>query len=200
MTAVDHAELKRAAEGATPGPWNNSGRSVDDFDAECMMRMEWIANGAADDDDDLNANVENDAAFIAAANPAVVLALLSEIEGLKAAKWEVRHVDTMNDVVSMGMARDDAIARADEAERQLDALRTQAPDSWRPSLMDMARAIYDAPTRFDGDAVGTHLGRSEMVDCSARTAEEEREIVLCMCEDAASAILALRPQTAESGK
>lgn len=80
------------------------------------------------------------------------------------------------------------------------ALRTQAPDSWRPSLMDMARAIYDAPTRFDGDAVGTHLGRSEMVDCSARTAEEEREIVLCMCEDAASAILALRPQTAESGK
>lgn len=80
------------------------------------------------------------------------------------------------------------------------ALRTQAPDSWRPEVSDMARAIYDAPTRFDGDAVGTHLGRSEMVDCSARTAEEEREIVLCMCEDAASAILALRPQTAESGK
>lgn len=120
MTDVDHAELKRLAEGATPGPWNNSGRSVDDFDAECMMRMEWIANGAADDDDDLNANVENDAAFIAAANPAVVLALLSEIEGLKA---EVERWHSAYEI-----AHDQAMANGSA----LSALRTQAPDSWRP--------------------------------------------------------------------
>lgn len=78
-------ELRAAAEAATPGPWNSSGHSVDDFDADCGMRMEWIPNGAEDDDDELNANREADAAFIALANPKTIKALLSERESLLAA-------------------------------------------------------------------------------------------------------------------
>lgn len=73
-----------AALKATPGPWNDSGHSVDDFDADCCMRMEWIPNGAADDDDELNANSKADGAFIAAANPSTILAYeaaLEEAEG-----------------------------------------------------------------------------------------------------------------------
>lgn len=176
MTAVDHAELKRLAEGATPGPWNNSGRSVDDFDAECMMRMEWIANGAADDDDDLNANVENDAAFIAAANPAVVLALLSEIEGLKAERDEARASRKIisGGAMDMGAMYASACERADEAERQLSALRTQAPDSWRPEADELLCRWLGQSCDDDG-----------VPELQAATR---------------AFIKALRPQTAESGK
>lgn len=98
MTAVDHAELKRLAEGATPGPWGAADWD-DDFGenkftiqatepeklspgkssiwpngVRCLRVAETIEGERPPED----------AAFIAAANPAVVLALLSEIEGLKA--------------------------------------------------------------------------------------------------------------------
>jgi hypothetical protein len=93
MTDADLDKLEALAKAATPGPWNDSGGSIDDFDAECTMRIEWIANGIPKDGekDAINANYRFDAAFIAAANPASILALIAsarrdaeEIERLRA--------------------------------------------------------------------------------------------------------------------
>jgi len=62
-------------------------------------------------------------------------ALTAEVAALRGAKWEVQHVDTMNDMVLMGMARDDAEARATEAERKLaeaDGLLIELADAPQP--------------------------------------------------------------------
>ena len=97
-------------------------------------------------------------------------ALLSEIEGLKA-------------------ERDGWIKWADEkiCEAQaetLDALRTQAPDSWRSDREAVARIV-------DGLAFGV---TNDPATDGRR--EAQRDTALAK----ADAILALRPQTAESGK
>ena len=89
---IDLDALEKLADEATPGPWNDSGHSIDDFDAECMMRMEWIVNGTPADgeEDAINANYRADAAFIAAANPTTIKALIAEVRNLRAraARWE----------------------------------------------------------------------------------------------------------------
>ena len=47
----------------------------------------------------------------------------ARIAELEAQKWEVQHTDTMNTLVQMGMARDEAIARAERAEAEVARLR-----------------------------------------------------------------------------
>jgi hypothetical protein len=54
---------------------------------------------------------------------ALVNALAAERDALKAAKWDVKHTDTMNDVVQMGMARDEAIADRDRLAAEVARLR-----------------------------------------------------------------------------
>lgn len=78
MDGKSLADLRRLAEAATPGPWEQS---------EGGMYVDVV------DDDSQVAEVirRADAAFIAAANPAAVLALLDEIERLRAGQdGEVR--------------------------------------------------------------------------------------------------------------
>lgn len=59
-----------------------------------------------------------------------------------------------------------------------------------------AKAIYDAPTTFDGDTIATHLSQSMMIDGSATNADELRKIVRSVCRDAAIAVLkAMREPT-----
>lgn len=53
----------------------------------------------------------------------------------------------------------------------------------------VARVVYDTVTRFDGDAVGTHLGLSAMIDAAAPTVDDERRIVKSVCEDIADSVL-----------
>lgn len=53
-------------------------------------------------------------------------ALIAEVEALRADKWAEKHTDTMNDMVLMGMARDEANARAEAAETALRALTADA--------------------------------------------------------------------------
>lgn len=71
-------ELKKAAEAATPGPWRKACHGVVIADK---------GTGNTDDDyivmwDDVPNRVETDATFIALANPATILALLTEREKL----------------------------------------------------------------------------------------------------------------------
>ncbi|MBD1602355.1 ead/Ea22-like family protein [Pseudomonas typographi] len=74
---IDYAELKRLAEAATPGPW--SARTDDLCYAVTALGRFRIIVGSAPADDP-----EPDALFIAAANPATILALIAEIEQLSA--------------------------------------------------------------------------------------------------------------------
>lgn len=54
-------------------------------------------------------------------------AKLAEVEKerdeLRAAKWVVKHTDTMNDMVQMGMARDEALATVATLTAQVEAMR-----------------------------------------------------------------------------
>lgn len=59
---------------------------------------------------------------------AAYLAVTARLAVLEKAKWQVRHVDTMNDFVLVSMARDDETARADRAEAELAALRASRLD------------------------------------------------------------------------
>ena len=64
----------------------------------------------------------------------------------------------------------------------------------------LAQKIYDCPTTFDGDAIGTHLGLSMMVDQSTSTVDDQRRVVMSMCEDIARMIQAEPAQGSESGR
>lgn len=75
---ADYEELKRLADAATPGPWGWDGSYI------CPARTEdgttyiesWRAVADAHDMENVR--------FIAAANPATVLALIAEVEQLRA--------------------------------------------------------------------------------------------------------------------
>lgn len=57
----------------------------------------------------------------------------------------------------------------------------------------LAKAIYDKPTAFDGDTIGTHLSQSMMLEGSATSAGMLHDIIMSVCRDAArSAIEAMR--------
>lgn len=81
-------------------------------------------------------------------------ALMAERDALKAAKWDVKHVDTMNDMVQMGMARDAAIADAatafnrglEEAAKIARQYREEAggSESYRSACQHIAEAITRA--------------------------------------------------------
>jgi len=73
-----------------------------------------------------NAKWMEDAAFeplvTAASAQARIAELSAKVAELEAAKWEVKHVDTMNDMVAMGLARDAEKARADGLAKALERI------------------------------------------------------------------------------
>jgi len=106
---ADHAELARLAEAATAGPWET-------YPEAFSPRSFVIPTHHASDDPAVGSVLSRqDAAFIAAANPATVLALLSEIAALRGALAAAQNADAENDA----HLRD----RATQAERQRDELR-----------------------------------------------------------------------------
>lgn len=120
----DHAELARLAEAATPGPWfrghNEHGSSQGEMSvwpdagmvggviAKCGWQAPW---------DGWFEQPAKDAAFIAAANPATVLALIAEVAALRA-KIDAHRQTIADDtarMITLGQKAD----RATEAERKL---------------------------------------------------------------------------------
>lgn len=165
MTAVDRAELKR--DSRAPLPPEILADAIGRINTDEVFEVgERLIHG-----DNLIA--------MAVGHLRSHAALLSEIEGLKA-------------------ERDGWIRWADEkiCEAQaetLAALRTQAPDSWRPDREAVARVIDPFAWR--------KIDRARKNYTEQVTDEQRRE----WSKDApsltkADAILALRPQTAESGK
>lgn len=73
----DHSELKRLAEAATPGPWAYDGSYVCPARTEDGTTYVELWRSIAD------CHQPENTKFIAAANPAAVLALVAEVEGLR---------------------------------------------------------------------------------------------------------------------
>ncbi|PNG11892.1 ead/Ea22-like family protein [Stutzerimonas stutzeri] len=105
-------ELKRLAEAATPGPWEWGGTPVATAEEAleiCRVNIELTANPdpyfceVYVEDGRRTALVGNgptgqqNAAFIAAANPAAILSLIAEVEGLE--RWKKEAVDVMSPVL-----------------------------------------------------------------------------------------------------
>jgi hypothetical protein len=91
---TDYAELKRLAQAATRGEWEARDSWV------CPRGYVWASGyppvpspiASLDDGEYIgNPNAERDAAFIAAACPDVVLAMIAEIERLRATPTMYRH-------------------------------------------------------------------------------------------------------------
>lgn len=80
---TDKEELRRLAQAATPGPWEKGTIVGLQFPIVCCA-MDGIRLNVAHVAGIRNGEGLNNAAFIAAANPAVVLELLDEIERLRA--------------------------------------------------------------------------------------------------------------------
>ncbi|MFW4586569.1 ead/Ea22-like family protein [Pseudomonas aeruginosa] len=85
---TDHAELRRLAKAATPGPWilyvpedYQGPEELPGYGVECAEGRA-IVWGALEPE--TGCQFDRDAEFIAAANPNTILALLDEIDRLKA--------------------------------------------------------------------------------------------------------------------
>lgn len=173
MTAVDHAELKRL-EG----------------ELSRFARMERArAVGARKRPISVQDAPYHDACADTFERAVVVLsthaALLSEIEGLKAELDEARAGRSIIAGGSMDMAVMYASAneRADAAEA---ALRTEAPDSWRPTEQEVETVLRCC------DAMERSVERKGL---------PKSEADICVATDWLRKVCAaLRPQTAESGK
>ena len=114
------AELRRLAEAATPGPWEAFG-AVDGRRGERWLGVttDMRATESARAGDVFSAQncTRQDALFIAAANPAAVLALLDDADALRA---ELAH---------MREARDNARAEVKRLTAQVERVRALA-DEW----------------------------------------------------------------------
>ena len=120
VTPEKLAELRRLAEAATPGPWEAFG-AVDGRRGERWLGVttDMRATESARAGDVFSAQdcTRQDALFIAAANPAAVLALLDDADALRA---ELAH---------MREARDNARAEVKRLTAQVERVRALA-DEW----------------------------------------------------------------------
>ncbi|HDQ4479369.1 TPA: ead/Ea22-like family protein [Pseudomonas aeruginosa] len=93
---TDHAELRRLAKAATPGPWTlyvpedyQGPEELPGYGVECAEGRA-IVWGALEPE--TGCQFDRDAEFIAAANPKAILALLDEIDRLKAENEALRKI------------------------------------------------------------------------------------------------------------
>lgn len=109
---TDHAELRRLAKAATPGPWRvQTGCSwrrigTDSGDGDVLRPCTHPHDGWPD----IVAPAEN-LKYIASANPKTILALLDEIDGLKAENETLREALFQISSASCSDARSVVIAR-----------------------------------------------------------------------------------------
>ncbi len=108
----DLAELRRLAEAATPGPWHAATGAALQTDAGddvthvwyCRWRDERFLSISKVLDNELDQTTPEDAAFIAAANPAVMLALLDAAAFLDEVRAQVAR-GALCPMCSTGMTR-----------------------------------------------------------------------------------------------
>lgn len=121
-------ELERLAKAATPGPWSQAG---------CRVTAKELGYDRVADTEFDNESMAENAAFIAAANPTTVLALISQLRavGDRAMHLERRLSDANGEVLRLQGAdqhalqlqagHDEAVMRAQALEQERDALAAQ---------------------------------------------------------------------------
>lgn len=92
--------------------------------------------------------------------------LRARVLELERAKWDVKHVDTMNDMVAMGMARDDAEARALAAEAQVDRMRE--------ALREIAAMAGESDPHGPEEYWGRQEGKNEAAEIALAALQEPR--------------------------
>lgn len=131
---TDHAELRRIAKAATPGEWRvQTGCSwrrigTDNGDGDVLRPCTHPHDGWPD----IEAPVEN-LEYIAAASPKTILALLDEIDGIKAEnealKAEARKC--FEDALEHARAADELEAERDQLRTEVEALRRFAAEAYQ---------------------------------------------------------------------
>lgn len=81
--SVDYTKLRTLAEDATPGPWKADGWQREAYNGNYFVRGDGVTTEQVADCGDGSTRWEENASYIAAASPDVVLALLDEIERLR---------------------------------------------------------------------------------------------------------------------
>ncbi len=153
MTDIDTAKLRQLASAATPGPWTAAVWIETDGN-------EWRATGPGHDDESHDNGSEpgcpdeqaaqRDAAFIAAANPTTVLALLDRIAELE------RACDAHAEVANESGDRASAL-RAKVSDMRSERLRVEdqlaAMTAARDDLAEIAEAAMRCHKIIDSVAV-----------------------------------------------
>ncbi|HCE6793184.1 ead/Ea22-like family protein [Pseudomonas aeruginosa] len=118
---TDHAELRRLAKAATPGPWSCNrhwaivgGPTLEFTNGAAQQQIAMACWQSWMREEELR----NNAAFMAAANPKTILALLDEIDGLLA-----QHGRDSSELRALCQARDDARKERDRLKAENEALR-----------------------------------------------------------------------------
>lgn len=160
LKTADHAELARLAEAATPGPWHAAGGylTVRDPDSGSFSSTIYHLDEMGQKGPSLPYQAvpfakPSDAAFIAAANPATVLSLLSKIAALRGERERLRAaVSKSNDEIcqSLGKALGYPWFKDDQAN-------------------------FPGSTESDGVCVGDHVAESIADEAARRLTQAERQ-------------------------
>lgn len=130
-----HAELREKATKATPGPWRVRKHGLDDgniaIDGPTPVYSTWDFT-LAKVGSRIAPKVNEDAAFIAAANPATVLALLDRIAALEAQVAEAREI--IQGRLSPNTTAVDAVQRIEKARDWLAKATAQGAATKRVRL------------------------------------------------------------------
>jgi|HubBroStandDraft_1064217.scaffolds.fasta_scaffold67850_3 hypothetical protein len=84
--------------------------------------------------------------------PEEIASLIERVRELETAKWEVQHVDTMNDMVLMGMARDAADDRVKVLEETLRQVYVAICNRYYFAARQTARAALKDTNNQEGGA------------------------------------------------
>ena len=173
MADLNKQELRRLAEAATPGPW-----TATDYGSDCDKGPWWFIDTPAAQADIFDdgcpsqnhseaSRGERDMKFIAAANPATILALLDELERLERFKtaymeWQdkTEWVQKTAQPEELGKHRADVLAqRLKKAEAERDAAVAELEACKRGRPLDLARFDFGGPLGAVSDgAMGASVG------------------------------------------
>ncbi len=146
---TDHAELRRLAKAATPGPWVTDAQqngAIFNIESEsgdmCIaMSQENPAPTRLEINEQRRANAE----FIAAANPKTILALLDEIDRLKAESDRLRQgmkgdydIDAWLD---WSKEKEQIKAENDALQGALHAVQAEVDGNLRPLTRDLVNMV-----------------------------------------------------------
>ncbi|AAF80799.1 conserved hypothetical protein [Pseudomonas phage D3] len=153
---TDHAELRRVAEAATPGPWEYQA-PLKILAADRTSIVLIALSHASYREDEANSRL------IAAANPKTILALLDEIDGMKASGWRNHSVNYARaekcpQTLETAQAAWDRDQELIEEQRQQIARDSQTINQLRQKLQsaevdrDRLKAENEVLRRFAGEA------------------------------------------------